>query len=50
MKKNKKATRNSINDDDKCFQYAAAVVLNHEEIRKNSQRTLKIKSFIIKYD
>ena len=26
-----------MNNDDKCFQYAATVALNHEEIRRNSQ-------------
>ena len=30
--KNKKATINPINNDDKCFQYTASVTLNHEEI------------------
>ena len=30
--KNKKATINPIDKKDKCFQYAATVVLNHEEI------------------
>ena len=34
--KNKKATINPINDDDKCFQYAATVTLNHKEIGRNS--------------
>ena len=33
--KNKEATINPINKkDNKCFQYAVAVVLNHEEIKK----------------
>ena len=33
--KNKKATINPIDKkDNKCFQYALAVVLNHEEIKK----------------
>ena len=31
---NKKVTINLTNDDEKCFQYAAKVALNHEEIRK----------------
>ena len=39
--KNKKATINPINDDDKCFQNAATVTLNHEEIGRNSQRITK---------
>ena len=29
--KNKKATINSKNNDDKCFQYALTVALNHEQ-------------------
>ena len=40
--KNKKATINPINDYDKCFQDAATVTLNHEEIVKKSQRSSKI--------
>ena len=32
----KKATINPINYDDKCFQYAAMVALNHTELGKNS--------------
>ena len=31
----KKATINHINKNDKCFQYATAIVLSHEEIGKN---------------
>ena len=30
--KNKEATLYPINDDDKCFQYAATITLNHEDI------------------
>ena len=46
--KNKKATINPINKkDNKCFQYA--IILNHEEIRKNPERITKIKSFLNKY-
>ena len=48
--KDKKATIHPVNQkDDKCFQYALTVALNHEEIGKNSERTTKIKSFINKY-
>ena len=36
--------------DDKCFQYAAAVTLNHVEIGRNSQIISKIKHFINKYN
>ena len=35
--KNKTVTINSINNDDKCFQYAAPVALNHKQIGKNSK-------------
>ena len=49
--KNKKATINPINKkDNKCFQYAVTVSLNHEEIKKDPYRITKIKSFINKYD
>ena len=48
--KTKTATINPINDDDKCFQYAATVTLNHEEIGRNSLKISKIKSFISKYN
>ena len=49
--KNKKATINPINKkDNKCFQYIATVVLNHEEIKKDLQRMTKIKPFINKYN
>ena len=44
--KNKKATINPINKkDNKCFQYAATVVLNHEEIGKRAERITKVKPF-----
>ena len=44
--KNKKATINSKNDDDKCFQYALTVALNYEQIKKDPQRISKIKLWI----
>ena len=44
--KNKKATINRKNNDDKCFQYDLTVALNHEQIKKESQRITKIKPFI----
>ena len=47
--KKKKATINSIKDDDKYFQYAATVAANLEEIGKNFQRRSKIKLFVNKY-
>ena len=36
--KNKKATINPKNKDDKCFQYALTVALNYEQIEKDLQR------------
>ena len=49
--KYKKATINTINKkDNKCFQYAVKVVLNHEGIGQQSKRITKIKSFINKYN
>ena len=48
--KNIKATINLKNQDDKCFQYAVTVALNHEEIKKDPQRISKIKPFIDKYN
>ena len=49
--KNKKAAINSANkNENKCFQYAATVVLNHEEIKEDPQRITKIEPFINKYN
>ena len=49
--KNKKATINPIDKkDNKCFQYAVTVVLNHEEARKDPQRITNIKPFRNKYN
>ena len=48
--KNKKATINPKNNDDKCFQYAAAVALNHEQIKSHPERISKIKPFIDQYN
>ena len=48
--KNKKATINSKNEDDNCFQYAASVALDHGEIKRDPQRISKIKPFINKYN
>ena len=46
--KNKKATINPKNNDDKCFQYALTVALNCEKFKKDPQRISKIKPFIDK--
>ena len=48
--KNKKATINPHNKDNKCFQYVVTIALNYNEIEKNHQRVSKIKPFINKYD
>ena len=44
--KNKKATINPKSNDDKCFQYAFPVALNHEQIKSYPERISNIKSFI----
>ena len=45
--KNKNATINPKNKkDDKCFQYALTVALNHEKIKDHPERISKIKPFI----
>ena len=36
--------------DNKCFQYAVTVTLNHEGIKKDSQRIAKFKPFINEYN
>ena len=44
--KNKKATINPKRNDGKCFQYAIAIALNHEQIRREPQRIKKFHCFI----
>ena len=49
--KNKKATINpKSKKDDKCFQYALTVALNHEKIKDHPERISKIKLFIDHYN
>ena len=48
--KKKKTTLNPKNDDDRCFKYAATIVLDYEETGKNPQGTLKLYPFTNKYD
>ena len=48
--KNKKATINPVNDDDKCFQYALTVALNSQSTKGNPERVSKIKPFIDQYN
>ena len=48
---NKKATVNPQNKkDDKCFQYALTVALNHEKIKHDRERISQIKPFIDQYN
>ena len=43
---NKKATINPINKkDNKCFEYAVTIVLNHKEMKKVSQEIAKMKPY-----
>ena len=43
---NKKATINRINKkDNKCFEYAVTIVLNHKEMKKVSQEITKMKPY-----
>ena len=46
----KKAKLNSENTDNKCFQYAANVALNYEEIESHLEKVSNIKPFISKYN
>ena len=48
--KNKLPTINPKNNDDKCFQYAVTVALNHDKINNDLQRVSKIKPFIDQYN
>ena len=48
--KNKKATINPKNKDNKCFQYALTVALNYEQMKDHPERISKIKPFIDQYN
>ena len=47
--KKEKVTINPNDEDDKCFQCAMSVALNHKEIKRDPQRISKINSFTNKY-
>ena len=47
---NKKATVNPKNNDEKCFQYAVTVALNHEQITVHPEKTSNITLFIDQYN
>ena len=40
------ATINPQDNDDKCFQYALTLALNHKQIKSHPERISNIKSFI----
>ena len=46
----KGATINPQNNDNKCFQYAITVALNHQNIENNPERISNIKPFIKRYN
>ena len=48
--KNKNATINLKNNDDKCFQYAITAALNYEQIKSHPERISKIKPFTDQYN
>ena len=48
--KNKKILINPKNHDDKCFQYAVAVALNHQQIKSHPERISSIKPFVDQYN
>ena len=48
--KNKKATINPKNNDDKSFQYAITVAVNHVQTKSHPERITKIKYFINQYN
>ena len=47
---NKRATINSKNKDNKCFQYSITVALNHQNIENHPERISNIKPFINQYN
>ena len=49
-KKKEKSEINPENNDNRCFQYALTVALNHEQIKSHSERISKIKPFIDQYN
>ena len=48
--KNRKETINQKNIDDRCFQYATTIALNHEQIKSHPEIISNIKPFIDQYD
>ena len=50
VEKNKKATINPKNKENKCFKYAITIALNHEKIKKDPQIISKIEPFMTQYE
>ena len=50
MHKKQKINNNPKNKNNKCFQYAVKVALNHDKISNNPQKVSKIKPFIDQYN
>ena len=50
LDKKQKSNNKSKNEDNKCFQYAATVALNYEQIEPPPERDSNIKLFINKYN
>ena len=48
--KNKKATTDPKDNNDKCFQYAKTVALNHHKINNHPERVSNIYLFINRYN
>ena len=48
--KKEKSEINPENNDNRCFQYALTVALNHEQIKSHPERISKIKPFIDQYN
>ena len=48
--KNKKATINRKNNNNKCFQYAITIAINYEQTKSHPERISKIKPFINQYN
>ena len=50
MVEKQKSNKNPKSNDDKCFQYAATVALNHEQIKNHPERISNIKPFTYQYN
>ena len=48
--KDKKSTINPKNNDHKCFQYAATLALNFDNINNHPEKIAKIRPFIDQYN